>query len=143
MDALFELTRKITTPFLRISMAVVLLWIGGLKFADPSPVVGLLGSSLFSPLASPGFVYLLGTIEVVAGVLLLAGYGVRYVGLVLVGLFVGTLVIFLTSPKVSYGDHGFPYLTLAGEFLLKDLVLIAAAVALAGLEPMRTKGSMV
>jgi uncharacterized membrane protein YkgB len=34
---------------------------------------------------------------------------------------------------VSYGEAGFPFLTLAGEFLLKDVVLLAAAVALLSL----------
>jgi uncharacterized membrane protein YkgB len=127
------LSRRLSPSLLRLSMAVVLLWIGALKFADPSPVVGLLGASL-PFLAGAGFVYLLGAVEVVAGLLLLAGIGVRYVGLLLVGLFAGTLLIFLIAPQVSYGEAGFPRLTLAGEFLLKDLVLASVGVALAGLD---------
>jgi uncharacterized membrane protein YkgB len=127
------LSRRLSPSLLRLSMAVVLLWIGALKFADPSPVVGLLGASL-PFLAGAGFVDLLGAVEVVAGLLLLAGIGVRYVGLLLVGLFAGTLLIFLIAPQVSYGEAGFPRLTLAGEFLLKDLVLASVGVALAGLD---------
>jgi uncharacterized membrane protein YkgB len=46
------------------------------------------------------------------------------VGLVLLGLFVGTLTIFVISPMVT----GFPFLTVAGQFLLKDLVLFAATL---------------
>jgi uncharacterized membrane protein YkgB len=112
-------------------MGVVLLWIGALKFADPAPVVGLLQASL-PVFASSGFVYVLGAVEVAAAALLFAGIGVRYVGLVCVALFLGTLAIFLIAPAVSYGEAGFPRLTLAGEFLLKDLVLLAVGVALAG-----------
>ena len=41
-------------------------------------------------------------------------------------LTVGPLTIFLTSPALT----GFPQLTLLGEFLLKDLVLVAAALSL-------------
>jgi uncharacterized membrane protein YkgB len=41
---------------LRISLGIILLWIGALKFVDPSPVVELLGASL-PFLASAGFVY--------------------------------------------------------------------------------------
>jgi uncharacterized membrane protein YkgB len=73
-----------------------------------------------------GFVYLVGALEVIAALLLFAGIGVRYVGLLVLALFAGTLTIFLIAPAVT----GFPVLTLAGQFLLKDLVLFAATVML-------------
>ena len=134
MNALFTAARELSTRALRLSMGVVLFWIGALKFGDPTPVVGLLQAS-FSFLAFPGFVYLLGAVEVAAAVLLVAGIAVRWVGLVLVGLFAGTLAIFVIAPAVTYGPAGFPYLSLAGEFLLKDAVLFSVGVALAGTEP--------
>ena len=129
MDSLVRLSLRIASPLLRITLGVVVLWIGGLKFVDPAPVVGLLEAS-FSFLASPAVVYALGVAEVTAAVLLFAGIGVRYVALVLLGLFTGTLATFLIAPQVSYGEDGFPYLSLAGEFLVKDLVLFASAVVL-------------
>ena len=132
MDGIFSLTQRASYPLLRITMGVVLLWIGTLKFVDPSPVVGLLGAS-FSFLASNAFVYLLGAVEVALALLLFAGIQVRYVGLALMGLFSGTLIIFLIAPKVAYGEAGFPLLSLAGEFLLKDLVLFAASATLSGM----------
>lgn len=136
MDALFALTQKAAYPLLRITMGIVLLWIGALKFVDPSPVVGLLGASL-PFLASSGFVYFLGVVEVILAVALFAGIGVRYVGLALMGLFAGTLLILAITPKVVYGDAGFPLLSLAGEFLLKDLVLLAASLTLSALASAR------
>jgi len=129
MERLFEVTDRLAPGLLRWSLALVLLWIGGLKFADPAPVVGLLEASL-SFLAFPGFVYVLGVFEVVTAVCLLGGVALRWVGLLAAGLFVGTLVIFVIAPGVSYGDAGFPRLTLAGEFLLKDTVLLSAALAI-------------
>jgi len=132
MDGLFNLTQKISLLVLRISMGIVLFWIGALKFVDPSPVVGLLQAS-FPFLAFNAFVYFLGAVEVIAALLLFAGIGTRYVGFVLLGLFAGTLTIFVIAPKVTYGS-GFPYLSLPGEFLLKDLVLFAASVALIGMD---------
>jgi uncharacterized membrane protein YkgB len=136
MEMLFNLSRKISVVFLRISLGLILFWIGALKFADPAPVVGLLQASL-PFLASAGVVYVLGAVEVAAGLLLFAGVGVRYVGLLCVGLFAGTLLIFVIAPAVTYGDAGFPKLTLPGEFLLKDLGLMAASVCLMGLETAR------
>ena len=130
MDRLLQVTDNVAPRMLRWSLGLVLLWIGALKFANPTPVVDLLEASL-SFLAFPAFVYVLGVFEVTAAVLLIAGKALRYVGLLAAGLFVGTLVIFLIAPAVSYGEAGFPNLTLAGEFLLKDLVLLSAALMVA------------
>ena len=121
-------TEPLSTKLLRYALGVVVLWIGALKFADPTPVVGLLNASL-SFLAFPAFVYLLGAVEVIAALWLFSGRSLRWAGLLLAGLFAGTLTIFLIAPAVSYGDKGFPFLTLPGEFLLKDLVLIAVSLS--------------
>lgn len=127
MGVVFALIETMAPRFLRYSLAVILIWIGALKFADPSPVVGLLKASL-PFLASAGFVYVLGAVEVAVGIALVAGFMLRYAGLVLLGLFAGTLLIFLVAPAVSYGDAGFPLLSLVGQFLLKDLVLFGASL---------------
>lgn len=133
MDALTQLISRIAYPFLRIAMGIVLVWIGGLKFVDPSPVVGLIGASPFAPLASNGFVYMLGAGEVIVGVLLWANIQVKYVGILNMLLFVGTIAILILTPKVAYGDAGFPLLSLPGEFLLKDIVLMAASASLSAM----------
>ena len=133
MDSLSQLIARIAYPFLRIAMGIVLVWIGGLKFVDLSPVVGLIGASPFAFLASNGFVYLLGAGEVFVGVLLFANIQVKYVGILTMGLFVGTLAILILTPKVAYGDAGFPLLSLPGEFLLKDIVLMAASASLSAM----------
>ena len=121
-------TELLSTKLLRFALGIVVLWIGLLKFADPTPVVELLKASL-SFLAFPAFVYLLGTVEVIAALWLFSGKQLKWVGLLLVGLFAGTLTIFLIAPAVSYGDKGFPFLTLPGQFLLKDLVLITVSLS--------------
>jgi uncharacterized membrane protein YkgB len=130
--AIIALARRIAGPFLRLSLAVILAWIGALKFVDPMPVVGLLQASL-PFLALPAFVYLLGAVELVTAILLVTGGALPYAGLVTVGLFAGTLTIFVVAPSVT----GFPVLTLAGQFLLKDLGLTAAAVNVIAMQPVR------
>jgi uncharacterized membrane protein YkgB len=132
MSQILALTRSISYPLLRITMGIVVGWIGVLKFVDPSPVVGLLGAS-FPFLASPIIVYILGAIEVALALALFANLRVEYVGLILMGLFVGTLTILVIAPQVS----GIPLLTLAGEFLLKDLVLFAASCTLTAMASSR------
>ena len=128
--AIIAIARRIAGPFLRLSLALILAWIGALKFADPSPVVSLLQASL-PFLAFNAFVYVLGAIEIVTAILLVTGIALPYAGLVTVGLFAGTLTIFLIAPSVT----GFPFLTLAGQFLLKDLGLMAAAVNVIAMQP--------
>ena len=122
--------RRISGPFLRCSLAIIVAWIGALKFVDPSPVVGLLQASL-PFLAFNAFVYLLASVEITVAILLVAGIALPYAGLATVGLFAGTLTIFAIAPAVT----GFPVLTLAGQFLLKDLGLMAAAVNVIAMAP--------
>jgi uncharacterized membrane protein YkgB len=99
-------------------------------------VIGLLQASL-PFLAVPAFVYLLGVVEIVTAVLLVTGVALPYAGLVTVGLFAGTLTIFVVAPSVT----GFPLLTLAGQFLLKDLGLMAAAVNVIAMQPVPRRAS--
>jgi uncharacterized membrane protein YkgB len=129
---LISTARRISGPFLRFSLAIILAWIGALKFVDPSPVVGLLQASL-PFLAFNAFVYLLGATEIVVAILLVTGIFQAYAGLVTVGLFLGTLTIFVIAPSVT----NFPTLSLAGQFLLKDLGLMAAAVNVIAMTPVR------
>src|SRR6266536_6275163 len=60
-------------------------------------------------------------------------------------LFVGTLAVFASTPKVAYGDAGFPLLSLPGESLLKDLVLSAAGATISAMaqacEPARLRAA--
>ncbi len=136
MNPVFALTQRTAGPLLRYSLGLVLLWIAALKFADPAPVRGLLSGSL-PFLASNTFVYGVGIVEIVAALLLFADRWVRYVGLGLLVLFGGTLTIFLIAPAITYGPHGFPFLSLAGQFLLKDAVLAGAAINLVALDSAR------
>jgi uncharacterized membrane protein YkgB len=126
MKIVFQFIERIAPSFLRYSLALILLWIGALKFIDPSPVRMLLSASL-PFLAFNAFVSVLGALEITAAILLFLGVWVRYVALLCLILFAGTLTIFVIAPGVT----GFPVLTLAGQFLLKDVVLAAAAVSVA------------
>ncbi len=132
MKTVFQFVERIAPYLLRISLGLVLLWIGALHLQNPHSIVVLLSMSL-PFLASSAFVYVLGALEVIAGVLLLAGLWLRYVGLVTLVLFAGTLTIFVIAPAVT----GFPTLTLIGQFLLKDVVLASAAITVAATDAAR------
>ena len=132
MKTVFQFVERIAPYLLRISLGLVLLWIGSLHLQNPQSIVVLLSKSL-PFLASSTFVYVLGALEVIAGVLLIAGLWVRYVGLLTLVLFAGMLTIFVIAPAVT----GFPVLNLIGQFLLKDIVLASAAITVAAMDAAR------
>src|SRR5215472_6953003 len=123
MNTVFAWVERLAPYLLRISLGLVLIWIGALHLHNPQSTVELLSLSL-PFLASSAFVYVLGALEVITGLLLIAGLWVRYVGLATLVLFAGTLTIFVIAPAVT----GFPILTLTGQFLWKDIVLASAAI---------------
>ncbi|MBB6144487.1 putative membrane protein YkgB [Silvibacterium bohemicum] len=154
---------------LRFALVVVLIWIGGLKFADyeADGIVPLVANS---PLMSffyhhpapdyrehmnhegelkPGnrewqvsngtypFAHVLGCVIVAIG-LMIACYGFAP-GVATVGSFLlilmsfTTLSFLITTPEAwvpALGDsaHGFPYLSIAGRLIIKDVIMLGAAV---------------
>src|SRR5690348_16425174 len=100
MNTVFQWIERLAPSLLRISLGLVLLWIGALHLYNPQSIVVLLSLSL-PFLASSAFVSLLGALEVLAGVLLIAGVWLRYVRLVTLVLFAGTLTIFVIAPAVT------------------------------------------
>ena len=129
MDDVITLSQRIAPTLLRLTMGAITLRIGALKFVDPAPVVGLIEASL-PFLAHDVVAYGLGAIEIVVAALMLANIATHWVGLALLGLFAGTLGVFVLASELVFASAGAPRLTLTGQFLLKDLVLFAAALTI-------------
>jgi putative oxidoreductase len=118
---------------LRLSLALVFVWFGALKVTGDTPVEGLIGATL-PFLSSDVTVPVLGLIEIAIGLAVAVGRFPRVVLLVLAGHLVGTFLTFVTAPALVVTD-GNPYLLTAdGEFVVKNLVLITAALVLVGRE---------
>lgn len=127
----------------RYGLALILVWIGALKFAayEAAAIEGLVANS---PLLSwtyriagvPTVTAVIGVVEIVLGVLIAVRpvaprvSALGSLGAVL--MFLTTLSFMLTTPGVWQPDLGFPFLSGAGQFLVKDLVLLGAAVWTAG-----------
>ena len=125
---------------LRLSLALIFLWFGILKVAGNSPVTALVGATL--PWGRPELVVrLLGIVEVSLGLGLLIGKAQRLLLLALAMHLAGTFLTFVMAPGLTM-RHGDPFLLTAdGEFVLKNLVLISAAVLLASQCPMPRRTS--
>jgi putative oxidoreductase len=116
----------------RLALATVFIWFGALKLAGHSPVAGLLGASF--PWANPQLVVVgLGTVEVALVLGLLVFRRGFVIPLVMAMHLCGTFVTFVLLPQRMFQD-GNPLLPTAdAEFVGKNLVLIAALIALVGL----------
>ncbi len=126
------------------SIVTVLVWIGAMKFTayEAGAIEGLVASSpltswLYSVLSLQGASNLIGTIEIIIAVFLLIGIRNKTAAVLgslgAVITFAVTLSFIFTAPGWEASLGGFPALSVVpGQFLLKDIVLLAVAVLLLG-----------
>lgn len=126
------------------SLAVIYLWFGGMKFTEyeANGISGFVNHSpllswMYSFMSIMGFSYFLGVLEIAVGLLIAA----RCIspklsiigGLLSAGLFVTTLTFMLSTPLVFEPILGFPAISVVpGQFLLKDIGLLAASILVIG-----------
>jgi uncharacterized membrane protein YphA (DoxX/SURF4 family) len=131
VDRAVEVNLRFAPIALRMSLAVVFVWFGALKIVGHSPVHDLLAATLpFLPadVVVPG----LGAVEILLGLAVASGVFRRITLLVLVGHLVGTFLTFVTATALMFQDGNPLTLTSDGEFVVKNLVLISAALVLIG-----------
>ena len=119
--------KRWSISLLRVSLGVVFVWFGALKVLDVSPVVELVADTVYW-VDSDWFVPVLGTAEILIGLGLAFGRALRLVLLGLVGQMVGTFLVFVVLPDVAFLDGNPLKLTVEGEFVLKNLVLLTAGL---------------
>jgi putative oxidoreductase len=119
--------QRVAVPLLRIALGVVFVWFGLLKVFEVSPVAEFVARTVYW-VDPQVLVPALGVFEVILGVLLLLGRMMRLTLLLFLAQMIGTFLTFLILPNVTF-RHGNPLLlTVEGEFVVKNLVLIAAAL---------------
>ena len=124
---------------LRSALAGTLLWVGALKFAEYEaenirPMVST--SPLFSwideRLGARKTARIIGLTEIAMGALIaarpLSPRASAIGSLGATAMFLSTLSFLLTMPGVWQEEHGFPALSMEGQFLAKDGVLLGAAM---------------
>jgi uncharacterized membrane protein YkgB len=119
--------RRWGVPTLRISLAIIFIWFGALKVLGVSPVVELVASLVYW-VDPDWFVPALGVVELLVGLALALRRLLRTVLLVLAGQIVGTFLVFILLPDVAFQDGNPLKLTVEGEFVIKNLVLLGAGM---------------
>lgn len=123
----------------RYGLALVIGWIGVLKFTgyeaqgiQPLVANSPLMSWLYNFFSVATFSSLLGVVEVTAAALLAVKPWLPKVSavgsVVSVGLFSATISFLFTTPgAMNEAEGGFPWLSMTGQFLIKDVVLLGVA----------------
>jgi uncharacterized membrane protein YphA (DoxX/SURF4 family) len=128
-DAVIDFLRRHSETALRLALATVFIWFGALKLIDRSPVATLVADTI-AWLPSSFVVPALGAVEVAIGLCLLLGIGLRLVLLLFALQMLGTFLVFVTQPGDSFQDGNPLLLTTLGEFVAKNVVLIAAGLVI-------------
>src|SRR6266545_1784590 len=123
------LLRRVTLPALRISLGLVFVWFGLLKVVGDSPVAELVSAAV--PWVDQRvLVPTLGWVEIVLGLALLAGRPRRLALIAVAAHLAGTFLVFIQAPSLVIAGGNPLLLTGNGEFVLKNVVLICAALVL-------------
>lgn len=113
---------------LRYAMGLIFFWYGALKVSGHSPVDELVMEAL-SWARNPDFVKLIGVWEMAIGLFLFFKRFLRY-GLILLFLhFPGTFLPLFTNPESCFTWIPFG-LTVEGQYILKNLILVAGGLVI-------------
>ena len=132
-DFYFRFSHKMeqhSIDIMRISLAVVYIWFGALKISGMSPAGELVEQTVywFEPKI---FIPILGVFEVLIGLGLLIKRCIPYtIPLLLIHMAATFFPVFILK-KVCF--DAFPYCpTLAGQYIIKNLILISGTLVITG-----------
>ena len=116
---------------IRYSLGVVFIWFGLLKVAAVRPVADLVAKIVYW--ASPNFfVPFLGAWEVAVGLGLLFNVALRLTLCLFWRQLSGTFLVLVLRPDIAFQGGNPLLLTVEGEFVMKNIVLIASGIVVGG-----------
>ena len=139
--ALIHFFRKISVPFARFAIFTLFFWFGLLKVLDvspASPLVQALFERTISFMPFPTFMVLFGLFEMLIGVLFLIKGCERAVMPLLFLHMITTFMPLFMVTGATWTSLLVP--TLEGQYIIKNLVLIASAIVIAAhLHPIKAR----
>lgn len=134
MDRAFiDACKKYRVPFARITIFIVFFWFGLLKVLNLSPAEPLV-EELFTHTISfmnfPTFITAFGLLEMLIGILFLIPKATRVVIPILIFHIITTILPLFLLPSVTWSGPFVP--TLTGQYIIKNIVIIAVAFGIAG-----------
>ena len=132
--SLSKTMRKLSKPALQVSLAIIFIWFGTLKPLGLSPAEGLLKKTVaWLPLLEPdSWLHIIGYWEILIGVFFLFKPTYRIAIALLFLQMMGTFMPLFFLPEITF-QGGNPFLlTLEGQYIIKNVLIIAAALVLGG-----------
>lgn len=117
---------KFSLPVLKFSLGLVFIWFGALKVVGQSPAAEVVSRTVYW-IDPELFVPFLGAWEVAIGVCLLFTPLIRLGLLLLAVQMPGTFLPLILLPEICFENVPFD-LTLEGQYIIKNMVLIGAAM---------------
>ncbi len=129
---------------IRYGLVIILLSVGALKFTayESEAIQGLVANSplmswAYSVFSVRSYSAIIGTVEIVLGLLIaMRPFAPKVSAIGSIGaivMFLITLSFLLTTPGVWQPGYGFPFPSpMPGQFIIKDILLLGAAVWTAG-----------
>ena len=114
---------------LRVAVAIVFIWFGALKVIDRSPVEDLVKDTIYF-LPEDTFFVVIGVWEIIIGVGLLVPVLLRLTLALFWLQMAGTFLSLIVLPDRAFQDGNPLLLDVTGEFVVKNLVLIAAGLVI-------------
>lgn len=119
------------TRILRICLGLIFFWFGLLKVIGKSPVANLVAQTVYW-MPAEVFVPLLGIWEMIVGVGLLFAVALRLTLFLFWLQMAGTFLVLVLRPEIAFQGGNLFLLTTEGEFVVKNLILIAAGLVVGG-----------
>lgn len=127
-----ETFKRFSLPLSRASIFIIFFWFGSLKLINESPANPLVGSLLNKTLPFIGFnqfIIFLGIWEIIIGVVFLIPKAERIAIILLIPHMITTFMPLIFLPGVAWKSFLVP--TLEGQYIIKNLLIIALAVNIA------------
>ncbi len=119
---------------LRICLGIIFFWFGFLKVIGKSPVMGLVAKTVYW-VPPQLFVPFLGFWEMAVGAGLLCAVALRMTLFLFWLQMAGTFLVLVVRPDIAFQGGNPLLLTTEGEFVIKNLILIAAGLVVGGAIP--------
>lgn len=130
-DTIIRTLNAVGIPFARLALGLIFIWFGALKtVGELSPAYDLVAATVYW-LTPEIIVPLVGLWEVAIGIAFLVPALTRLALVLLAGQMPATFLPLILLPEVCFNVVPFG-LTLEGQYIVKNLVIIAAALIIGG-----------
>lgn len=134
---------RLGEPAARISLFIIFFWFGILKPLGVSAAGPLVIKTVdWMPLLSPEqWLAVIGWWEVLIGIFFLFRKTTRIAILLLFLQMGGTFMPLFILPEITFQENGIPFLpTLEGQYIVKNIIIISAALVIGGNLSAKQKG---